>query len=438
MARTVRDARLDTRNARLALKPRHEPYWRTIEQGMHLGYRKGIRGGVWRGRVYLEGIYRKTALGTADDILDADGVEVLSFAQAQDKARKWFAEQARQAADLEPVPAGPYTVADAIRDYLAQLEARGARGTAQARHAANAHILPSLGNILAAKLTTKRIRDWHHGLAAEAARLRSKRHGPINYRAAPQDREGKRKRQATANRILIVLRAALNHAYREGRVPHDDAWRRIKPFRDVSAPVMRYLSEAECKRLVNASASNFRPLVRAALLTGCRYGELTALVASDFNSDSGTLAIRASKSGKSRHVTLTEEGQRFFAELTAGKARGDLIFSRDGAAWGRSYQQRPLVEACKRAKISPHVSFHVLRHTHGSLLAMRGVPMSVIARQLGHADTRMTERHYAHLAPSYVTDTIRANFPALGIVPPSKVTPLRARDRKSAPGGTGQ
>jgi hypothetical protein len=32
---------------------------------------------------------------------------------------------------------------------------------------------------------------------------------------------------------------------------------------------------------------------------------------------------------------------------------------------------------------------------------MRGVPMGVIAEQLGHVDTRMTEKHYAHLAPSY-------------------------------------
>ena len=40
---------------------------------------------------------------------------------------------------------------------------------------------------------------------------------------------------------------------------------------------------------------------------------------------------------------------------------------------------------------------------------MSGVPMGVIAAQLGHADTRMTERHYAHLSPSYVADTIRAD-----------------------------
>ena len=40
--------------------------------------------------------------------------------------------------------------------------------------------------------------------------------------------------------------------------------------------------------------------------------------------------------------------------------------------------------------------------------------MGVIAAQLGHADTRMTERHYAHLAPSYVADTIRAALPSFG------------------------
>jgi hypothetical protein len=42
--------------------------------------------------------------------------------------------------------------------------------------------------------------------------------------------------------------------------------------------------------------------------------------------------------------------------------------------------------------------------------------MGVIAAQLGHSDTRMTEKHYAHLSPSYVADTIRANFPNLGLM----------------------
>jgi integrase len=92
--------------------------------------------------------------------------------------------------------------------------------------------------------------------------------------------------------------------------------------------------------------------------------------------------------------------------------------------YGRS---RPMGDACRRAKIKPVISFHVLRHTHGSTLAMRGVPMGVIAEQLGHADTRMTEKHYAHLSPSYVADTIRAHFPTLGIGTDESVVPLRQR-----------
>jgi integrase len=59
-------------------------------------------------------------------------------------------------------------------------------------------------------------------------------------------------------------------------------------------------------------------------------------------------------------------------------------------------------------KKRPERHFHGLRHTYASRLAMRGVPLAVITQQLGHADTRMVEKHYGHLAPSYVADTVRA------------------------------
>lgn len=141
--------------------------------------------------------------------------------------------------------------------------------------------------------------------------------------------------------------------------------------------------------------------------------------------------MRDSKAGKPRHVVLTAEGQRLFSTLTVGRVGSDPIFvRRDGGLWGKSHQLRPMLDACNRAKIKPAVSFHVLRHTHGSTLAMRGVPMGVIAEQLGHADTRMTEKHYAHLAPSYVADTIRAHFPTLGIAEDSKVTPIRGKNSR--------
>jgi integrase len=71
--------------------------------------------------------------------------------------------------------------------------------------------------------------------------------------------------------------------------------------------------------------------------------------------------------------------------------------------------------ASEAAKIEPAIGFHGLRHTYASRLAMRGVPLNVIAAQLGHSDTRMTEKHYAHLAPSYIGDTIRAAFGSLDL-----------------------
>jgi integrase len=191
----------------------------------------------------------------------------------------------------------------------------------------------------------------------------------------------------------------------------------VKPFREADAPIVRYLSDDESRRLVNACDGAFRNLVRAALLTGCRYGELTKMRASDFGREAGTIAVRESKAGKPRHVALTDEGRTLFEGLTAGKTGRDAIFVRDdGKAWGPSHQQRPLDAASQRAKIEPAATFHILRHSYASALAMRGVPMGVIAAQLGHADTRMTEKHYAHLAPNYVADTVRAALPALGIV----------------------
>jgi hypothetical protein len=57
---------------------------------------------------------------------------------------------------------------------------------------------------------------------------------------------------------------------------------------------------------------------------------------------------------------------------------------------------------------------------------MRGVPLAVIAAQLGHSGTRMVEKHYGHLAPSYVAETVRAAFGSLGLVEPSKVAAIAA------------
>jgi integrase len=230
------------------------------------------------------------------------------------------------------------------------------------------------------------------------------------------DPEARRRRRATANRTLTILRAALNRAWRDGRIASDDAWRRVEPFEEADAARIHYLSIDECRRLINASQGDFRDLVRAALLTGCRYGELAVLGMRDFNPDAGTLHIRVSKSGRGRHVVLNEEGIEFFAGLAIGRPGAEILLRKsDGGRWMKSNQTRPMADACARASIEPPANFHCLRHTYASHAVMAGAPLIVVARNLGHSDTRMVEKHYGHLSASYVADEIRRAAPRFGI-----------------------
>jgi integrase len=227
--------------------------------------------------------------------------------------------------------------------------------------------------------------------------------------------------------VLTIVKAVLNYAHQERRIATDAAWRTVKPFREVDAAQLRYLLDDEARRLVNACPADFRALVTAALLSGCRYGELSAMTVDDFNADAGTVCVRVSKSGKPRHVVLTQEGRDFVAQWAAGKPGSARLFLRsNGNPWGKSEQQRPLSAACTAARIEPPANFHALRHTYASRLIMNGVPLALIAVQLGHVDTRMVERHYGHLSESYIADTVRAAFGSLGIVDASNVVPVTA------------
>jgi hypothetical protein len=60
---------------------------------------------------------------------------------------------------------------------------------------------------------------------------------------------------------------------------------------------------------------------------------------------------------------------------------------------------------------------------------MNGVPLLVIAKNLGHRDTRMVEMHYGHLAETYVTKAIRAGAPRYGLAPDESVKRLVPRPR---------
>jgi len=396
MAGARKDSKLGSRTARIALTPRHQPYWLNIAEGVALGYRRGPRGGTWYCRIYEgTGKYLQEHIAGADDHIDANGETILTFYQAQERARTLARQRERQrgigvAADA--------TVKQAADRYLTWFREHK-KSVRETEHVINAHILPALGDIKLSQLTSPKLRAWLDEVATRPAKIRSSKEKP-RYRAAPKTADEKRARRSTANRILNVLKALLNRAFQDGLAADDIAWRKVKPFAKADEARIRFLSDAEAVRLVNACLADLRALVRAALLTGARCGELARLRVSDVSVRTNQIYIGPeSKSGRPRHVPLNPEGLALFKSLIIGKTGDAPVFTHsDGREWGKNHHVRGLIEACRKAKIHPPIAFHELRHTYASHLAQAGVDLLTISKLLGHADTRITSKHYAHLA----------------------------------------
>jgi integrase len=400
-----------------------------------LGYRRiANKNGSWIGFTYQgsSGKYSERAFAQADDYSEADGAEVLTYYDAMQRVSK----------EAPPVRhAGSYTARNAVTDYVAWLK-RNRKTEADAKARLEAYVVTHFGDRPLASLKPAdferwiewalahkprgRLKDGKQSAAAKRARAKARgKELPPEPPPIPAA-ERARRRRSTLNRVINSWHAALERAYEQGHVSSRDAWARLRKFRGAdSARVVRLTTE-QALRLTNACPPDFRQLVEVALLTGCRYGELTAFKARDFDDGSATMLVAESKSGKPRRVPLTDEGKALLESLTAGKKPDDVVLTKvDGEPWGKSEQFRRMRTACAAAKISPPVNFHAIRHTFASLLVEAGTPLAFVADALGHRDTRMVSKHYAHLAPNVVHDTIRANLPSFGIKTDSNVRKLR-------------
>ena len=163
----------------------------------------------------------------------------------------------------------------------------------------------------------------------------------------------------------------------------DDPWRKVKPFREAGAAVVRFLSDDECLRVVNAcearSATRQRrvghrlPLWRVDADARCR------LQRRSWNH------LRSREQvGQAAPRRADGRGARVLRRLTA-EPGGPSVCSATMEAWGAVASAASLGRPPAVAPNRSAATFHILRHTYASALAMSGVPMGVIAAQLGHA-----------------------------------------------------
>ncbi|WP_370153685.1 tyrosine-type recombinase/integrase [Ferrovibrio sp.] len=321
-----------------------------------------------------------------------------------------------KASDATDDPRDSYMVAEAIEEYLDWIRTykKNIRDT-QCR--ANATILPAFGHLRVADLTVKQIRDWHVAIAASPRSV----HGPYGknrkYLAPPSTPEEIRKRRNTANHDLGIFKAALNKAFREGKVKSDVGWRWATQFPLGEVSKLECLTAEECQRLMFFLPADFQDLVRGTLFSGARFQEISTATADDFDEKNGTLYLKPTKTNRSRNVILTEEGHEFFRKRTISLHSDDLIFRRlDGEPWRNADCTVRLQAGCRLAGFK-YVTFHTLRHTYASTLAMAGVPIAAIAKNLGHANTKTCEKFYFHLTQSFVSEAIRGKAPQLKLEP---------------------
>jgi hypothetical protein len=153
MARTVHNDKLDTRSARAVLAANKSGYWVSIIRGFAVGYRKGPKGAVWLARMIDDRGRREIKLGSADDALDPDGERVLNYAQAQAKAREWYAALSAE------TRIGPYTVNRCVDDYVSDYESRSGKALDRMEITIDAFIRPAFGDRDVNSLTAAMLRQ---------------------------------------------------------------------------------------------------------------------------------------------------------------------------------------------------------------------------------------------------------------------------------------
>ena len=418
MARTVKDVRLDSRAARDRLDPRKKPYYRVLENARHIGYYKGARGGSWLARAHAGGRYLEKKLGTADDTRDANGLDVLSFSQAQASARIWFDCLAH---DQQAKTSGPvHTLRSAIEQYITARDKResdrqGRSVKSSAAHKLKLHVLgdAKLADLELSKLDAGTLAGWRRALPGTTA---TRQRVTNDFKAA-------------LNRVAPT--ASVRLAIKDGlATPKDEA---PEPLADDAAAL-------ESKLLTDAATRQFLKAVRDAgdddlylmclvlASTGARFAQARRLKVRDVQVARGRIMMPASHKGrvggKARPPVPVPVGPDVIEALMPaikGRKADELLLERwrhvqiGPAEWKRdrrggwqsaSEMARPIRAAALGAGLPASASSYSFRHSSIVRGLREGLPVRLVA-QIHDTSIQMIERNYTRFMAHALEDMAR-------------------------------
>lgn len=438
MTKRVRDTILDSPTARAKLKMQSKPYFRAIDRGLHLGYRKGKTGGTWVARRYLgDERYAVEALGRADDRLAANGTTILTFQQAQDRARGRIkeVEEAERIAALGPA----ISVRSAISAYIEGCEAREAKyrnGLAlrrQTRSRLTKHVLSkALADKAIQALTVDDLQTWRSDTAAILTDG-SVRRITNDFRAALN---------AVVRRYAAQLPSTITMTIRNGLAAQTS-----------SAPVAReaqILPDADVRRIVTVAADidasggwdgDLYRLVLVLAATGLRFSQVTRMTVADVQVEQNRLMVPVSRKGTGiRHTSHI--GVRVAPDVIAAlrpalvgrrgtemllmRPRWQLVtvgkFMKTGRVlWGSASEMHlPWVATLEKAGLPTDLVPYALRHSSIVRGLKANLPIRLVAA-LHDTSTAMIEAHYSAFIVTALDDLAALAAVSLVTPPPAQI-----------------
>ncbi|WP_430386481.1 tyrosine-type recombinase/integrase [Blastomonas fulva] len=253
------------------------------------------------------------------------------------------------------------------------------------------HLLPRFGRLHLDQLDQTQIMDW---LASKVA---------DGYA------------QATVNRWQVILSHMMRMAKKWGLPGSERNPLEGVKQKECNNQIERYLTPAETARLKVAVDSSpntqLKYIVALLLLTGCRKRELLDARWEHFDLERKAWRIPMSKTGKARHVPLSDQALAVLEQVPRFKGCDWLLpnpatlkpFTAVYNAW----------DTARRAAGLPDFRMHDCRHTHASQLCNSGQSLYVIGKVLGHAQAKTTER-YAHLSQETLLNAVNLAAEASG------------------------
>lgn len=348
---------------RIKLADQREPYWQAVTRGRHIGVRKSKGSEYWVTRAMVDGKYLHRALRNVKD-----------WDSAMRAAKEFFDFLDRGGKSTQG------TVSELFNIYVESVKPSPTHSTIKKT------LQLELGDVKLTDLRASHVKRWRQS------------NGLL------KTRQNENRSAATINRMVNVLRAALNYGVKE-QLLIDTSWRvqleRIKEdgnFREL------YLSPDDRRNLINCAAEDAKPFIRLLSILPLRPGDWNSAIVSHFDKKSDTLFV--SSKDHPRHVPLSNAARELLKNQAKEKLPNALLFVRaNGKAWDKQTWNVAIKDAAKKAGLPPDTNAYALRHSTITDLCVQGLDIHSTAKLSG-TSIAMIEKHYGKLLKNVATDAL--------------------------------